>query len=289
MKLRQLKERLRRFGVRPSKRLGQNFLLDLNLLAWIVRTAQATRDDVVLEIGAGTGLLTRHLAEAARRVVAVEISPQLLAICGEHLDGLDNVELINADAISSGEISQPVIDALAGVPSLKVVANLPYAISTPAICSLLSGPLPIERLVLMLQKEVARRIVAEPGGKDYGMLSVVVQVHGAARIVRKVSRRVFWPEPLVDSAIVEIIPDDARLERISEYAAFRRLAQAIFSHRRKTLLGSLISADMLDLDRNAAAEAIKNAGFDPRLRGEKLGVDSMIELANALAASIRPQ
>jgi len=258
-----IKALLRKYGLRPSKRLGQNFLVDGQALARVVAAAEITTDDEVLEIGPGLGGLTRLLAHEARRVVAVELDEALLPPLREALDGLDNVEVIPGDilAVDPGELFQE--------SGFLVVANIPYYITSAVIRHLLSASRRPSQLVLTVQKEVAERICAGAGAMS--LLALSVQVYGAPRRVAAIPAGAFYPSPKVDSAVVRVdlydepaIPEQ-RLER------FFRLAKAGFSQKRKTLRNAL-SAGMAWTKEHAQA-VLRDAGIDPQRRAQTLSLE----------------
>jgi len=282
---------LRQRRIHLKKSLGQNLLIDHNLLALIVREAGVERCDAILEIGAGSGLLTRHLAEAAGHVTTIEIDPQLVPLFREHTSGLDNITLLQCDVLESKSRLNPDVLAAAehalrlpGIRRLKCVANLPYSISTIVIALLLEGPLPVELMVSTVQKEVCDRLSARPGTKDYGSLSVIVQAHARVDVVRVLGPKVFLPEPQVDSAIVRITPTDDVLRGISDYATFAGVARGLFLHRRKKAIGALTLLERFRGSRDRLASAFHAAGVDEAARADQLSVDQIVRLANAITA-----
>jgi len=276
---------LRERGIHLKRSLGQNLLIDHNLLDIIVRAAAVGSSDLVLEVGSGSGLLTRHLAEAAAHVVTVEIDPPMAELCRDYTAGLANVTLLNCDVLESKsvlnpQVEQAVREALArpGAEHLKVVANLPYAIGCLAIPVLLECPLPVELMVCLVQKEVGDRLAAGPGSKDYGALSVIVQVHARVEELRVLKPSVFFPRPKVDSALVRLTATDEVLGRIRNYAAFEALVRALFQHRRKKVIGALKKA----VDSRVLAAALARAQIDENARADQLAVEEIVRLANAL-------
>ena len=283
-----LKSLVKRNGLHLTKKLGQNFLLDERVLDSIARTAELTEGDRVLEIGCGLGNLTKKLAETGAEVLACEIDHGLYAIAAQELEGLPNVRTMLCDALDgSSHLSKRLTEALAELLAdgacLKVVSNLPYCISTPAITALIESPFPLDRLVLMLQKEVADRLGATPGTKQYSYLSALMQLQCDTELLKVLSPRVFWPRPAISSAVVQIVPkpkDEAT--STSELKAFKKLAKAVFRSRRKTLLNSLDSSLGLTLDRDAIADRLRQAGIDPQIRGERLSPPQLLDLARTL-------
>ncbi len=237
-----LLERFREMGIRPATRHGQNFLIDLNLVRLIVDTADLTSDDVVLEVGTGTGSLTALSAERAAAVVTVEIDPHLFELASEQLIDLPNVTMLRIDALrNKNNIDDRVMDAvgehLAEAPGrrLKLVANLPYNIATPLMSNLLLARYVPYSMTVTIQKELAERITALPSTKDYSALSVWIQSQCMAEIVRIMPPSVFWPAPKVSSAILHIIVDQGKQSKISDLSFFHQITKALFLHRRKFL------------------------------------------------------
>jgi len=282
----ELKRLLSARGIRPRRRLGQHFMVDRSALRTIVERAELTAKDAVLEPGAGPGNLTALLAARAGRVVAVELDEALCEIAEERLAGFGNVHLIRGDAMGEGETINPAVgEALAearaaGHSTLAVVANLPYRVATSLIAALiLNEPTP-ERLVVTVQREVADRLAARPGSRDYGYLSVIVQATAEVRRLRTLAPRCFWPEPEVESALVEIRPDPARPARADELARLRRMASALFTHRRKQLARALVRSGLAP-DRAAALDLCEAAGVRAPARPEELSVGDFLGLAAA--------
>ncbi|MFW6107943.1 MAG: 16S rRNA (adenine(1518)-N(6)/adenine(1519)-N(6))-dimethyltransferase RsmA, partial [bacterium] len=225
-------------GLRANRLLGQHFLVDHNLLELICRTAEPGEGDLVLEIGAGTGLLTGHLAESGARVLAVEIDRDLFEIASEYVGAAENVRILRADIHGKGkrlnrDVRAAVQRALPG-RTLKVVGNLPYCISSDLILSLAELALPVERMVLVVQKEFANRLLARPGTRDYGPLTVLLRAQAKVKRVRDLAPGVFWPVPDVTSTLMVIRPDPARRARIRRYRRFKTLVKTLFTQRRKT-------------------------------------------------------
>jgi 16S rRNA (adenine1518-N6/adenine1519-N6)-dimethyltransferase len=253
----------------PRKRFSQHFLFDPSILRRMIDAAQVTSEDTVLEIGPGPGRLTRLLAESAGRVIAVEIDRDLHAKLKAELSGFPNLELV------SGDILRYPLESITG--PFKVVANVPYHISTPIIFRLLEHREHLVSMTLTLQREVAQRIAARPGGKDYGVLSLMVQYHGRAVIKFPIPRGAFRPVPRVDSAClhVDILPEPAVAVR--DPALFSRVVRTAFSTRRKTMLNALKQAFP------DAETALNAAGVDPSRRPETLGMEEFGRIADCLA------
>lgn len=272
-----LRQLFREYGFRPRKSLGQTFLTDANIVAKIVGFAQLTRDDSVVEIGPGAGAVTRALALSARRVLAVEIDRTLVEILRETVG--ESVEVINDDvlAVHWGEL-------LTGEGRWKVVANLPYAITGPAILQLLAARKWVDRLVIMVQEEVADRLVAPPGGRQRGLLSVLVQAACETKLVWRVARTCFWPPPQVDSALLTL---DVRRDPLVPEGlepAFSRVVHAGFGARRKTLHNALAQSPDLGITKDDARSLLLASEIDPGRRAETLTVPEFLRLAQAFAA-----
>jgi len=258
-------------SVPPKKSLGQNFLVDEHAADRIIEAAGLTKDDTVVEIGPGRGVLTRGLAESAGRVVAIELDERLIGeLRAEHSD-LDNLEIIHADALKFD------FEKLEG--RLKVVANLPYYISTPILTRLVSLRTKVSLMVLMLQKEVAGRITASPGGKEYGYLSVMVQLYTDPELLFTVKPGSFSPPPKVDSAVVRLAVLEEPAAPCRDYARLERLVSAAFSQRRKTLRNAL-KASRLFADEAIAEMA--SSGIDPSRRAETLSLAEFAQLSDFL-------
>jgi len=268
---------LRRFGIRPLKRFGQHFLVSERALNRIIEAAALSRDDSVLEIGAGLGTLSQALAARAGYVTVVELDRRLLSVLAEILSAYPNVRIVAGDAL---EI--PVEELFGGAPAgpRKVVANLPYNIASPVLIRLLDPAVRISRLVVTVQREVADRITASPGTASYGRLSIAVQFRGAARVVCRLPRGAFLPAPDVESAVVEIVLFGRPTVTVPDAAEFFRIVAAGFGQRRKMLLGAL--AHGLGLPAATIEAACNACGVDPRVRAEQLDLEALGALACAL-------
>lgn len=281
-----LSQRLQSVGIEPKTRFGQNFLIDLNLVELIARSAQLTKKDVVLEVGTGMGSLTRLLADQAAHVVTVEIDTHIIPLAKEEFAGLSNVTLLEMDALKNKSQFDPLVietlrERVAAIPGgkLKLVANLPYNVATPIISNLLSvTPWPT-RIVVTIQKELAERIVAEPRTKDYSALSIWIQSQAKAEIVRVMPPSVFWPRPKVDSAIVDIRPQKVLRDRIGDVSFFHNFVRSVFLHRRKFLRSAMVGGMKGHLDKSAIDQILSELEIRPDCRAEQLSVDEMIELA----------
>jgi len=273
------------YGLRVKKSLGQNFLTDQNVLHNIVFTADISQNDNVIEIGPGIGALTEYLARAAHQVLAFEIDDRLLPILDEALADYEIVEIINQDILKT-DLPAMIADHLDDGHPLKLVANLPYYITTPILMSVLAGTVKFENIVVMMQKEVADRLAAEPGTKAYGALTIAVQYRMAAELAMIVPRTVFVPSPNVDSAIVKLTALPPRTHVPFDEAAFFKVVKAGFAHRRKNLWNNLQSLFGKEPEtKNAIQMGLDAAGIDPRIRAERLSVDEFITLTDALHES----
>lgn len=280
-----LMQRFAAAGIRPQSRHGQNFLIDLNLLELLFDTAAVDRNDVVLEVGAGTGALTELLASAAAEVVTVEIDPYLAQLAREQLAGFTNVTLLEQDALRNknqlhAAVRQAVEERLAAAANrrFKLVANLPYSVATPVISNLLAGdPLP-DSMTVTIQKELADRMAASPGTRDYSALSIWVQCQADVHLIRTLPPSVFWPRPKVSSAIIQILVDRQRRVQIPDLDYFHQFVRAIFFHRRKFLRSSLASAVKGQLDKQQVDEILAEMQLAANARAEELDVATMLEL-----------
>ena len=274
---------LNAFHLRASKRLGQNFLVDRGVVQGIVDAAELSPADTVLEIGPGIGTLTQGLAETGARVVAVELDKKLPAVLAETLKGYDNVTIVPGDILKLNIMETLGLRAGEG---FKVVANLPYYITTPIIMTLLEQRLPIERLVTMVQKEVAVRMTARPGSKDYGALSIAVQYFTVPRMVMDVPPRSFLPAPEVTSAVIACHVQDAPTVQPTDEKLFFRLVRAAFMQRRKTLLNALTGAG---LSKEMSRAGLLAVGIAENMRGEQLSLADFARLSDAVGSLEREE
>ncbi|HPD02107.1 MAG TPA: 16S rRNA (adenine(1518)-N(6)/adenine(1519)-N(6))-dimethyltransferase RsmA [Eubacteriales bacterium] len=268
----ELSEILRRHQFRFKKALGQNFIADKNLLDAIAHDAGVEGGDTVLEIGAGAGTLTRALSKAAKRVVAFEIDRSLEPVLSETLAEYKNVEVVFEDVL---KLSDGKLNGLAG-GEFKVCANLPYYITSEVLMRFIESRLEVKSITVMVQKEVAERLTAKAGTPEYGALTLAAALYGDAQIMRIVPRKVFYPEPGVDSAVVRITKSQTGIENAAQV---KKLIRAAFSMRRKTLLNNLAAAGY---QKDKAAAAIKAAGLAESVRGEALKLSDFIKLESAL-------
>ena len=274
-------EVLQKYNFSFQKKFGQNFLIDPHVLDKIIAAAEITKDDFVLEIGPGIGTLTQYLAEAAREVVAVEIDSTLIPILEDTLSAYDNVSVINEDVLKV-DLRKLAEERNGGKP-IKVVANLPYYITTPIIMSLFESHVPLKSLTVMVQKEVALRMQAGPGTKDYGALSLAVQYYASPYLAANVPPNCFMPRPNVGSAVIRLTRFEETPVQVKDEKLLFRLIRASFNQRRKTLQNGLVYSQELDFTKEQVAAAIATLGVSPSVRGEALTLEQFAALANALS------
>lgn len=278
-------EIIKKYGFGFQKRFGQNFLIDGNVVEKIVREAGITKDDFVLEIGPGIGTMTQILCENAREVAAVEIDKNLIPILAETLAPYDNVTVINEDILKV-DVRKLAEEKNYGRP-IKVVANLPYYITTPIIMGLFESHVPLESITIMVQKEVAQRMQVGPGTKDYGALSLAVQFYADAQIVLKVPASCFMPRPNVDSAVIKLVRHEDAPVKVKDEQFMFRVIRAAFNQRRKTLANSLANSSELNgsghaCTREDVTTALEAMGLPAGIRGEALTLAQFGELADRL-------
>ncbi|WP_046173300.1 16S rRNA (adenine(1518)-N(6)/adenine(1519)-N(6))-dimethyltransferase RsmA [Domibacillus indicus] len=276
------KDILDRHGFSFKKSLGQNFLIDPNILQRITETAQLTKETGVIEIGPGIGALTEHLARSAGKVVAFEIDQRLLPILDETLAPYDNVKVINEDVLKA-DVKEVVEQEFAQFERLMVVANLPYYVTTPIIMKLLEDKIPVNGFVVMLQKEVGDRISAKPSSKEYGSLSIAVQYYTEASIAFIVPKTVFMPPPNVDSAIIKLEVRDKPAVSVKDEDFFFLVTRTSFAQRRKTILNNLVNGLPDGKEKKEAiSAALEEAGIEPSRRGETLSLGEFAALSSCL-------
>lgn len=273
-------EILQKYNFYFQKKFGQNFLIDTNVLERIIAAAEITAEDCVLEIGPGIGTMTQYLAESAREVVAVEIDRNLIPILEETLSGYDNVTVINGDILKL-DIRKVVEERNGGEP-VKVVANLPYYITTPIIMGLFESQVPLKSITIMVQKEVADRMQEKPGTKDYGALSLAVQYYAKPKIVANVPPNCFIPRPNVGSAVICLTRYETPPVRVQDERKMFSLIRASFNQRRKTLANGLCNAAELHLSKEQVSLALEKMGLPPAIRGESLTLEQFAELSDLL-------
>lgn len=274
-------EVLQKYGFNFQKKFGQNFLIDSHVLEKIIAAAGVMKDDFVLEVGPGIGTMTQYLAESAREVVAVEIDRNLIPILEDTLSAYDNVSVINEDILKL-DIGRLVEEKNGGKP-IKVVANLPYYITTPIIMGLFESHVPIENITVMVQKEVADRMQVGPGTKDYGALSLAVQYYAEPYIAANVPPNCFIPRPGVGSAVIRLTRHQTPPVTVKDERLLFGLIRAAFNQRRKTLQNALNNSQELNLPKERIVAAIESLGVSPTVRGEALTLEQFARLANYLS------
>lgn len=264
------KKIVKKYGFSFKKNFGQNFLVDERVLGKIVSSAEISKDDVVIEVGPGIGTLTQALAKEAYKVVAVEIDTTLVPILGELLSDFDNIEIINEDIlkVDVNAIAEKYPDK-----KIKMVANLPYYITTPIIMNVLENHIPVESITVMIQKEVAYRMKAQPSTKDYGSLSLAVQYYCEPYLVANVPQNCFMPRPNVDSAVIKLTVMDKPKVQVNNEKFMFEFIKAAFSQRRKTLVNCIFSSGLLTLSKDEIGKMLNGLGYDERVRGESLTLE----------------
>lgn len=271
---------LQRYGFNFQKKYGQNFLIDTHVLDKIIGAAEIGPDDFVLEIGPGIGTMTQYLAEAAREVVAVEIDTKLIPILEDTLKAYDNVTVLNEDILKV-DICKIAEEKNGGKP-IKVVANLPYYITTPIIMGLFESEVPLDSITVMVQKEVADRMQVGPGTKDYGALSLAVQYYAQPYIVANVPPNCFIPRPAVGSAVIRLTRYQEKPVKVNDAAFMFKIIRASFNQRRKTLQNGLYNSSELRIPKEKTVAALEEMGLTPTIRGEKLSLEEFAQLSDIL-------
>ena len=278
-------EILQKYDFKFQKKFGQNFLIDTHVLDKIIRAANITKDDMVLEIGPGIGTMTQYLAEAAGKVIAVEIDKNLIPILSDTLSAWDNVRIINDDVLKVD--LRKLADEENGGKPVKVVANLPYYITTPIIMGLFENGVPVESITVMVQKEVADRMQTGPGNKDYGALSLAVQYYADPYIVANVPPNCFMPRPKVGSAVIKLTRHEKPPVEVADEKLMFDIIHASFNQRRKTLANGLNNSDKLDLPKELIIEAIEQLGKGAAVRGEALTLEEFALLTNYISEKMK--
>lgn len=272
------KEVVQKHNFKFSKSLGQNFLIDTNVIDRILEGARVTEGDYVIEVGPGIGTLTKEMGRTAEKVVAIEIDKTLIPILEETLADFPNIEVINQDILKV-DVQELVKEKLNGGP-VKLIANLPYYITTPIVMKFLEEDIPVTDIVVMVQKEVADRMNAQPNSKDYGALSVAVQYYCDTEIVAKAPRHMFMPQPNVDSTVIGLHVREEKKYNVDNEDIFFKTVKASFGQRRKTLLNSLGGLGFLRKDQIKVA--LQEANIDEKRRGETLSIEEFASLSNAV-------
>lgn len=285
----QIRRLLSEKGIFPKKRLGQHFLIDLNLMRLLVRMADISKDDVILEVGCGTGSLTAELAERAAAVIAVEMDSRLAEISKNQLAGKKNVQIINADILQKKSVINPGVIELIMMLRKRfagrflLVANLPYNVASPLVINLLVGSPAADGIYVTVQKEVAERMTAKVGTKKYGTLSILLEAAGSVRIERILPARVFWPAPKVDSAMISFVRSSKKAGRIKNVERLRRIVNLFMQQRRK-MLKSIIKSSQKEFKRVQNWQQIfDSCDIDPNCRPALLSPGDYVRIANALA------
>lgn len=272
---------LNQYGLRAKKKFGQNFLTDGNILSGIVQAADLTKEDLVVEIGPGIGGLTEYLARAAKKVLAFEIDPDMVKILAETLAPYDNVQIVEQDVLEA-DLKTVLAESFGEKSAVKVVANLPYYITTPILLALLQAGIHWEKLVVMMQKEVADRLSAKPGTKEYGVLTVMLDYYASVAIALKVPAKAFNPSPNVDSAVVTLTPKPAE-KPVNHPKQLFSLVKACFAHRRKSLWNNLLQRfGKEEAVKEGLTQALQLAEIDPGIRAERLTLADFTRLYEAL-------
>lgn len=272
------KEVVQKHNFKFSKSLGQNFLIDTNVIDRILEGARVQEGDYVIEVGPGIGTLTKEMGRTAEKVVAIEIDKTLIPILEETLSDFPNIEVVNQDILKV-DVQELVEEKLNGGP-VKLIANLPYYITTPIVMKFLEEDIPVTDIVVMVQKEVADRMNAQPNSKDYGALSVAVQYYCDTEIVAKAPRHMFMPQPNVDSTVIGLHVREEKKYNVDNEEIFFKTVKASFGQRRKTLLNSLGGLGFLNKDEIRIA--LQEANIDEKRRGETLSIEEFASLSNAV-------
>ena len=278
-------EVLQKYNFSFQKKFGQNFLINTSILEEIIDAAEITREDFVLEIGPGIGTMTQYLCEAAREVVAVEIDTNLIPILGDTLSAYDNVEVMNADILKV-DIAKLADERNGGKP-IKVVANLPYYITTPIIMGLFESHVPIDSITIMVQKEVADRMQEGPGSKEYGALSLAVQYYAKPEIVVNVPPSCFMPQPKVGSAVIRLTRHENPPVDVDNEKLMFQVIRASFNQRRKTLANGLNNFGSFSLGKEEIQKSIEELGVPVNIRGEALSLEQFAKLSNIINAKMK--
>lgn len=278
-------EILQKYQFHFQKKFGQNFLIDASVLERIIEAAEIGQEDCVLEIGPGIGTMTQYLAESAGSVIAVEIDKALIPILEETLAPYKNITVIQGDILKLD--IRELAEKYAGGKKLKVVANLPYYITTPIIMGLFEKDIPLSGITVMVQKEVAERMQAKPGTKDYGALSLAVQYYAEPRIAANVPPNCFMPRPTVGSAVIHLKIHETPSVKVQDERFMFDLIRAAFNQRRKTLPNALMGAAIPGLDKENIANALQKLQISETIRGEKLSLEDFAKLSDLLASCVR--
>ena len=278
-------EIIQKYGFNFQKKFGQNFLIDTHVLERIIEESGITKDDCILEIGPGIGTMTQYLCENAREVIAVEIDKALIPILEDTLSAYNNVTVINDDILKVDV--QKIVDEKNGGKPIKVVANLPYYITTPIIMGLFESHLPLKSITIMVQKEVADRMQVGPGTKDYGALSLAVQYYAKPEIVANVPANCFMPRPNVGSAVIRLTKYEEPPVFVENEEFMFSLIRATFNQRRKTLVNAIGNAPNLNITKDMVAEVLSEMGESATVRGETFTLEKFAEFSNKISKKLR--
>lgn len=276
------KDILKRYNIFPDKRLGQNFMIDPFIISKIIKSANITEKECIVEIGSGIGALTEQLALNAGKVISVEIDKRFYTVLKEELKNFDNIVFINNDILKT-DLSEIISDEKKNGYNIKVVANLPYYITTPIIMFLLENELDIDSITIMIQKEVAERITAKPGTKNYGALTLAVNYYSKTSIVADVPMNCFFPRPTVDSAVIKLEILKKPLVNCNDKQLLFKLIRASFSQRRKTLVNAIFNQCGFNIEKNKIADILKDLGYNENIRGETIDLAGFSNIANYIS------
>lgn len=278
-----IKQIMEKYNFKFSKKLGQNFIIDGNIIESICENSDISKSDGVIEIGPGIGVLTYELCKRASKVVSIELDKSLIPVLEENLSEFDNFKLIQADVLNV-DLKKLIREEFKGL-NVKVVANLPYYITTPIIMKLLEERLDIEKIVVMVQKEVADRLSSSPGKKEYGAITVAVNYYSTPKTIVKVPSSVFMPRPKVDSAVIELTVNKVPKIKVKDEALLFKVIKASFGQRRKTVLNALSSLDM-EISKDEMREILECLDIDPRRRGETFSLTEFGSIADKLKEAL---
>lgn len=284
-----LMELFEQHGFHPRHKLGQNFLIDLNIIDFVVAQARLDDNDVVLEIGSGTGGMTTFMAQQAGHVISVELDKNMFALASTQTAEFENVTLINEDALKNKNHFNPIVletieRELQVSPKrrLKLIANLPYSVATPVVSNLVATELPWKRIVVTIQYELGKRMSAKPGSSNYGALSVWLQAQADVKLLKRLTPMVFWPRPKVNSAIVSLDPIPEKKEQIHDRPFFMDFVRRLFHQRRKFMRSVIVGMYRKQLEKSAVDEILTEMNFDENTRAEELEPETLVELSNRL-------
>ncbi len=288
-----LRQLLARYGINPRNDLGQNYLTDLNILDFLVDNAKLSDNDVVLEVGTGTGGMTAFMTAQAGHVISVELDKNMHRMASEQIGHIENLTLLQADALKnknnfSPRVLELIEEQLAVSPNrrLKLIANLPYAIATPVVSNLVATNLPWERMVVTIQLELGLRMQARPGKSTYGALSVWLQSQTFVKLLKKLPPSVFWPRPKVNSAIMQLVPNPAGKKKILDRPFFQDFLRRLFHQRRKMMRSVLVGMYRKELSKAEIDQILQQMGLDQNTRAEQMPVEALVKLANSIYEKI---